>query len=223
MKKYALFLIILVMFSVIGYSQITITQNSSLLKEPSLTSKVITTAFNGDSVTLIEHTGKFWKVDYQKKTGYIHETCLSNYIAPSQKEPDKTIACEQIQEKPQSVTDKTVSEKTTVGQIELKKGVYCLNDKPLKNKELKKLLKSNSECIVELRTYQMVSAIGLSGQIIVSVIGIATLDPVLSTVFILGGLAANIGFTALFGGPSLKKAIEIYNKSLESKNPITNK
>jgi len=60
MKKNFLLLLVLAMFSLIGYSQVTVKQSSSLLVEPSLTSKKIATAFEGDPVTLLEQTGKFW-------------------------------------------------------------------------------------------------------------------------------------------------------------------
>ena len=220
------------MFSVIGYSQVTITQNSSLLKEPSLTSKVIATAFDGDPVTLIEHTGKFWKVDYQKKTGYIHEICLSNYIAPSKKEQDKSNVVEQIQEKPQSVTDKTVPEKTGVSQStqaqtkdriiwDKQAKVYYQNNKPLPPKVLSDMLLANPESadVMKLANKNIkIATISACGGLVLLVADLIPLwlsldDIGIAMGFI--GLAGVVGSLpiAIVGRVQQRMAIKAYNSS----------
>jgi hypothetical protein len=85
MKKITCLVFGLFIFGMVGYSQITVRQSTGLMGEPALTSKRLATVYEGEQVTVIEKSGAFWKVDYKGKIGFIHETCLSNYVDPNQK------------------------------------------------------------------------------------------------------------------------------------------
>ena len=108
MKK----LIILVSLCLLGIpmviGQVTVTTSSGLYEEPSINSKRIATAFEGQTVVLGEKSGEFWKVTIQKKTGYIHETCLSNFSKPTTKAAEEPVTIPTSPVKPIPLTPDSI-------------------------------------------------------------------------------------------------------------------
>jgi hypothetical protein len=92
-------------------------------------------------------------------------------------------------------------------QIVIKKGRYYLNDKPLKNKELKALLKGDPESAKEYKKSQSVFVYGLVAVIAVDVV------VVVATGYIVGivpGMLMSLPFT-MSSVKHQNEAIKIYN------------
>ena len=64
------------------FSQTKVTTSTGLYQKPDISSKRITTVIEGEFVQLGQQVGDFWEATYKKKTGYIHKTCLENYVSP---------------------------------------------------------------------------------------------------------------------------------------------
>jgi hypothetical protein len=89
MKKYLLLLVLLLACISMANGQIKVTTSTGLFEEPSLTSKRITTIMEGEAVTLGEKKGEFWFASFKKHSGYIHESCLSNFSGNKTGEPSQ--------------------------------------------------------------------------------------------------------------------------------------
>ena len=107
MKKIILLCCLLLATFGIALGQVLVTTSTGLLTEPSLSSRRITTLLQGQSVTLNEKTGDFWKVVVGRKTGYVHQSCLSNYT-----DTVKTEVKEPLMEQPAPVKPPIISNDT---------------------------------------------------------------------------------------------------------------
>jgi hypothetical protein len=74
-----------------SFCQTKITVATALYEKPDLTSKrVVSLIYEGTSVQLGQQVGDFWEANYKGKSGYVHKTCLENYV--SDKPQDSPIA-----------------------------------------------------------------------------------------------------------------------------------
>jgi hypothetical protein len=99
-------------------------------------------------------------------------------------------------------------------QIIVKKNRYYQNDKKLKNRELKTLLKSDPESAEMLKKSNSIFTIGIVTEVVVAV-GVVVATGY--TLGVLGGVAVALPFTVVSQN-KFNKAIEIYN-SKHGANP----
>jgi hypothetical protein len=212
MKKNVCLILMLAIFSLAGFSQVTLTQSTGLMDQPSLTSKRITVAIEGDQVDLIEKSGEFWKVTYKRETGYIHESCLSNYIATKLKEEENPVKV--IEEAQPVVQDSAEIVIDSKGKL-MYKGAY------LTSPQLKKIISTNPAAKSALQSgtflyYLGLVSAGVSGGILGTELGSGK---VTSTGLVLTGVFLGAGIGAvLLSSKQFKKAVQIYNQDIRLHN-----
>jgi hypothetical protein len=208
MKKQAFLIMLLAFFCLAGFSQTVVTQNTGLMAEPSLTSKRVTTAYEGDQVTLIEKSGEFWKITCNKKTGFIHGSCLSNYVNPNIKGQEEAVAGKAVAG--QAVTVPAFQDTSMI--VTGPRNQLYYKGKLLKAADLKALLITNPEAKEKWQTRNVLYVTGLvlagtGGGVVGSSLGSGEVGLVLIGVAIAG---AGIGVAAL-SGIAQQKAISIFN------------
>jgi len=111
-----------------------------------------------------------------------------------------------------SVSDVSLNVDSAKNEITIKKGWYYLNDKKLKNNELKELLKNDPASAAEYKKSRSASGWGTFTEIIVIVgVSVATqLSPGGILVGTVAGIVAAIPFS-IHSGKHLKEAIKQYN------------
>jgi hypothetical protein len=211
MTKPAILLLFLGIFSLAGFSQVVVTKSSGLMAEASLTSKRVATAYEGSKVDLIEKSGEFWKVTLGKKSGFIHESCLSNYVNPNKKEQENAVAENAGAEKIAVIPVAPDSALIVRGP----RNRLYYEGRILTAPQLKALLITNPEAKEKWQTrnflyyFGMIMA-GTGGFIVGSSLGSGDIGMILTGVGIAG---VGIGSAALSDG-MLKKAISIYNHGI---------
>ena len=219
MKKKVVLILAMAMFTLAGFSQIVITQSTGLMAEPSLKSKRLATVFEGDKVTLFEKSGEFWKINVDKKTGYVHETCLSNYADPNKKDEKMAVAQDVTVGKVATGQAVTLSATPDSALIVFgPKNRLYYQGKLLKEAGLKALLITNPEANAkwQARNVLYISGLvlaGVGGGIVGGSLGSGNIGAVLIGVGVAG---AGIGCAALSDGLT-KKAINIYNQGIAGK------
>jgi hypothetical protein len=66
-------------------SQTKVTVATGLYEKTDVSSKRIRTVYEGEIVKLGKSVGDFWEASYRGNSGYIHKTCLENYVNPKPK------------------------------------------------------------------------------------------------------------------------------------------
>lgn len=214
MKKQVFLIFFMAIFSLAGFSQTLVTQSTGLMAEPSLTSKRIATVLEGDKVALIEKSGEFWKVTCNMKTGFIHGSCLSNYVDPNKKEMKEPAADKAVTGK--SVTTPTVMDSAII--VTGARNLLYYNGRLLTVPELKALLITNPEAKEKWKTRNFLYISGLvlagtGGGVIGANLGSGNMGMVLLGVGI-GGVGLVF---AVLSDRAQKAAISIYNQGITGK------
>ena len=215
MKAKVLLVLFLMMSALNGIPQVTITQSTSLLSEPSLTSKKISIVFEGESVSLVEQSGDFWKVSYNKKVGFVHQSCLSNFSVQGKQSVEGGSNPGQTGNSGFIGKGGNIGSKGTPVTIAMIGKNYFYNDKQVTKQEFGTVLSGDPASAPFYSKYKFYNTIGYVAQGGITVVGMAigviTLGPMLYIAPV-AGFFANLPFIFI-ASRNLNEAIDAFNSS----------